>query len=627
MLRALLSTLIICAIFSSSQAVGQISDPLDTNQIAHESNIEAAASDQGKTEEEILSEAFAFQAEDRLLDYRSKLLSLVRFYPKSFMGHLLLSEYYLKSIGHFRLSLRYALKAEALFQEQNGKPPYYNNFFVQSVHSGLLLILSEIKLNLDNYEGALEIIEQMEDFGYYDTNLASSKAWILMKLNRIPEAIATAKAGLTLGASPSHILNVLGILLSLNDQREESIDTFRKAIDYELSLGSGGNAATPLNNVGEVYREIFREDEAILSWDQAVRLPDGCEHILPSLNLAVVHLEGFDLDSAEDALKNFESCFAKYPLRNDEEHKAIIHMARGRIALMRGDVSQAVEDFNIALNRQQWFGKIGTSKEDLEAGIRISLAFALEATNQVLAYKNYDSTTGKLLSLIERIKNKVNAKWQLRKARILLFKHLSNFEDLYARHSDSMLDYSWLGIVLRDLNTNFTKALLQHTEAQDRRPRAKSYYQLYAAENLLRHGKNAQAQALLVPVIKNARDPHDRAIKSNALSLLATSYDADSPEYQNAVLSIFEINPAVIKLRGLRLPVRAIELTNAVKKLADAGNFIWSSSSPWGIRSSENGGKIRISLIEIKSNRIIHTAEAASASKAYEQLTNTIFSF
>jgi hypothetical protein len=213
MLRILLSITVVCAILISANVRAQISDPLDTNQIAPEANSETLNSDQGKTEEEILAEAFSFQAEDRLLDYRSKLLSLVRFYPKSFMGHLLLAEYYLKSVGHFRLSLRYALKAEALFHEQNGKPPYYNNFFVQSVHSGVLLILSEIKLNLDNYQGALEVIEQMEDFGYYDTNLASSKAWVLMKLNRIPEAIATARAGITLGASPGHILNVLGILL------------------------------------------------------------------------------------------------------------------------------------------------------------------------------------------------------------------------------------------------------------------------------------------------------------------------------------------------------------------------------------------------------------------------------
>jgi hypothetical protein len=379
--------------------------------------------------------------------------------------------------------------------------------------------------------------------------------------------------------------------------------------------------------VGEVYREIFREDEAILSWDQAVRLPDGCEHILPSLNLAVVHLEGFDLESAEEALKNFEACFAKYPLRNDEEHKAIIHMAQGRIALMRGDVNQALEDFNIALNRQQWFGKIGTSKEDLEAGIRISLALALESANEVLALNHYDSISAKLASLLERIKNKLNAKWQLRKARILLFKHLSNFEDLYARHSDSMLDYSWLGIVLRDLNTSFTKTLLQHTEKQDRRPRAKFYYQLYLAENLIKHGRSSQAQALLLPVIKNARDPHDRAVKSNALSLLAKTYRTDSAEYQEALLSLLEINPAIIRIRGLKLPIRKLELSREFEKIVASGNFVWSNSSPLGIRSTKTDKKLRLTLVELKNNRILQTAEAESEAKAYEQLTNSIFSF
>ena len=56
MLRILLSITVVCAILISANVRAQISDPLDTNQIAPEANSETLNSDQGKTEEEILAD-------------------------------------------------------------------------------------------------------------------------------------------------------------------------------------------------------------------------------------------------------------------------------------------------------------------------------------------------------------------------------------------------------------------------------------------------------------------------------------------------------------------------------------------------------------------------------------------
>jgi tetratricopeptide (TPR) repeat protein len=606
-------------------ATAQEVDPLDSSQIYWPDPFESNVSDEQKSEDELISDALNLQSQEKLLDYRSKLLTLVRRFPKNLTGHLLLSEYYLRSVGHFRLSMRYALKAKKIFLDTYGQPPYPNNFTGQAIHSSILSLISDIELNLDDYQASLDSLLEMEKFGYYEQQLPSSKAWVLMKLNRVEEAIATARAGVMMGAAPGHTLNVLGILLSLHDEREASIATFQQAIDYELSFGSDGNASTPLNNIGEVYRETFQEDLAINAWEQAVRLPDGCQHILPSLNLAVVHLESLNLNDANEALNNFESCFAQYTLKNDEEHKAIILLARGRIAWLSGDIDQAIEDFTTGLNRQQWFGKIGTSQEDLEAGLRVSLATALASKIQELKNTKSWSIGAYFKNLGERISLDANRRWQLRKARLLLFGRLSDFEDLYARHSDSMLDYSWLGTILRDQNSSFIERLVEKTQKGDRRTRAQNYYNLYRAENLVAHGSYEAARPLLQSVISEARKPYDQGVKANALSLLAQTYQPNEAEYQKSVLELFEINPAIIKLRGLKLPVQALGVEQAARDILTEYNFIWSASSPWGIKLESNGETQRLNFYEVSKQALIKRAESKQAQDLYKNFIEAVF--
>ena len=135
---------------------------------------------------------------------------------------------------------------------------------------------------------------------------------------------------------------MLGILLSMHGDRDESLKIFRQAIAYELSEGNLGQPATPLNNSGEVYKEIFSEDSAESSWLKATSMPDGCDHVLPSLNLSLLYFDELNLDGAKRAMDSFESCIAQYPLRNGEEHRALVSLARGRIALLSGNPDLAI---------------------------------------------------------------------------------------------------------------------------------------------------------------------------------------------------------------------------------------------------------------------------------------------
>ena len=82
---------------------------------------------------------------------------------------------------------------------------------------------------------------------------------------------------------------------------------------------------------------------------------------------------------SERALKDFEACFAQQPLRRDSEHRTLLALARGKIALHENDVDKALNLISQAAQDQQWFGKIGTNENDVKFAANVSLAQAYRA--------------------------------------------------------------------------------------------------------------------------------------------------------------------------------------------------------------------------------------------------------
>src|SRR5690606_2603565 len=97
------------------------------------------------------------------------------------------------------------------------------------------------------------------------------------------------------------------------------------------------------------------------------------------------------LFAAERALADFEACFAERSIRTDTEHRSLIALSRGRIMLRKGEIDAAVEQMTIALERQQWFGKIGTDINDMRLAAHVSLAQALDAKRATLADTHVES--------------------------------------------------------------------------------------------------------------------------------------------------------------------------------------------------------------------------------------------
>lgn len=597
-------------------------DPFDTNYGGEEKS----ESDEDKSVEELLLDATILLNDERLLDARTKLLNALKKDPKEYRAHMMLAGYYMQHVGHFRLALKYIKQAEILFEEKNGKPPY-KTLAAQSEHSHLLYLLAQARLNLDNYAGSLEVLDKFTAHQYYGSWYAGTRAWVLMKMNRIEEAIKVARLGVLAGAEPGRTLNMLGILLSLHRDREDSLRVFKDAISYELSLGASGQPATPLNNSGEVYKEIFEEDKAETSWLKAVRLPDGCEHVLPSLNLSLLYIEQLNFNGAKSAMSNFESCVAQYTLRNGEEHRALVNLVRGRLNLHGGSIDAALQHLELALQQRQWFGKIGTSVDDLASAAMISLAQALRAKNNHLALTYYDGILSRLDAQRQIAVNGIRAWWLMRRATQVLTEDLNDLEDLFVRNTDSMIEYPTFGELLARLPTGALERRLAYESQTDKRSGALTYYKAWLAENYLNSYRSGKGLELLREAMSTMRPRYDNLLLTHTLTLMLRSAEFGSNEYNKLSERIFTLNRAKLRNHGLRLYINYSDLPEELHDILDAGPFLLDNRHQAGflIRYQQVDGEHVLSFVSSTMALQNFKVKGSSLEQIAEKFVDSVF--
>lgn len=574
--------------------------------------------DQNKSATELIYEAYSLQREGRLLDARSKLLKAVKKDPNELKAHMALADYYMQNVGHFRLALKYIKRAEELFYKDYGKPPY-SYYYSKIMHGEILGLLSSARLSLDDYNGALAALEEYEGYDYASYWVPASKAWILLKLNRVQDAIKVATEGIQkYPESFGAISNVLGILYSMNGQTKEALEILKLAIENEFTQGSQGNPATPLNNIGEIYNEIFQESKAENSWRRSVSLPDGCEHVLPSLNIGLLAIAQLRFAEAEQVLKDFEGCVAQYPLRNGEEHKALIQLARARIALHLGNAQKAIDELSTAASRQQWFGKIGTTIPDFKAAVYTSYALALRTRNAQYNYEKPATYLGYFEQKYQSLSNSIKANWYERKSRQLLVENLNFFEDLYVRRTDSFLEYPTLGHFLKTFrNKAISQKLIAEME-KDPRAQAKTYYNVYRAQII---GNTLSRQQALLELLKNLRAKEDALIIIQVEQELLWTYSQDSEEYRQLASRLFtKLAPALYNT-GLPLPINTFNFDLNSQNILKRHGFLPYNESNLDQKISINENTITFQHL----GRTTESVKFKDLDKGLNELVNRIF--
>ncbi|NMC63420.1 MAG: hypothetical protein GYA55_09675 [SAR324 cluster bacterium] len=200
-LPTLLLSFIFCLLTRAHELKAETLDPFDP---FDNSSFEITTNEEGdkdKSAKQLILEAAVLLDDERLLDARTKLLRALQRDPLDYRAHLMLSGYYLDHVGHFRLSLKYAKRALDLFYKTKGYPPY-NETGDRMSHQQLLYLISQIRLNLDDYNGSLRTLDEFSSYGYTAPWYSGSRAWVLMKLGKIEEAIKVARQGVEDASEP-----------------------------------------------------------------------------------------------------------------------------------------------------------------------------------------------------------------------------------------------------------------------------------------------------------------------------------------------------------------------------------------------------------------------------------------
>lgn len=611
-------------LLTPAELLSQPEDPFDPFSFGTEITVDEEG-DLDKSAEELIDEAGSLLQDERPLDARTKLLRALRKNPEAYKAHILLAGYYLSHVGHFRLALRYARQAQTLFEAKKGKSPY-NDPEEQNTHAQILYLLAHIRLNLDNYQGALDVLDQYSASNYYGLWYPGTRSWVLMKLNRIPEAIRIARLGIMTGAEPGRTLNMLGILLSMTGERESALQVFGQAIDYELSLGKLGAPATPINNAGEVYKEMFKDDQAETFWLRATSLPDGCEHVLPAINLALLYIEQARFQRATETINSFNKCIAQYPLRNNEEHRALVQFIQGRIAYHTGDIDAAIELLEMALESRQWFGKIGTNLEDLQSAARISLARALRAKRHLLSFKRTEGILTFVGNLTDSAALEIQGWWQMRSARQMLVEQLNNIEDLYIRNTDSMIEYPTFGTTLAGLPLKSLIYRIEQQRVKDPRPMAELYYQAYLAEAYLKRGSIEEGLRLIDQTVSKCRPVNDNLLKIHLLALKSANIAPDNKAYPELSRQIYELAPAALRNYGLRLPVRlTFSDKEALQELRKSAFWVDNGNSSYYLVDYRRRENQHVLILRTVDGKQLQQAEGTSLQETVNLFTDLVF--
>jgi tetratricopeptide (TPR) repeat protein len=515
--------------------------------------------------EKLLQEGISLYESGRGIDARAKFEQLLALRPNDYQPYFHLGQYYLADVGHFKLAYRYLKKARELFESTHTimGAEFINDFMLQNQYSLILYLVAESALNLDFYEESLAVLDEYEAL-YQSGWYPGQRAWVLMKLKRVEEAITVAKQGLLQGADPKRTWNILGILLSISGQRELSIEAFSRAVDYEFTMRGNSQAATPLNNAGEVYRELFEDAFAESAWRTALRLPDGCEHVLPSINLSILYTDQLRIFQANQVLNDFEACYARRPERRDTEHRTILALARGKLKLFMNEPEEAISLLERSSSDQQWFGKIGTNENDVKFASWVTLAQAHTLQAEALLDSSTDSILSSLKNKALSYQHRFISWWLHRKAKLFSVKELNDFEDLTIRHTDTMITYPLLGSLIAHFDKTSIERRINRLIENDSREKAGSYYKHYLARNYFNNGKLNQARTL-VNDIHTSFLPHEKLIQAEnktlyILSSLKDTYWWNKKEktlsLSSEIESLFRLSPVHLRWYNIALPIQ-----------------------------------------------------------------------
>ena len=166
-----------------------------------------------------------------------------------------------------------------------------------------------------------------------------------------------------------------------------------------------------------------------------------------------------------------------------------------------------------------------------------------------------------------------------------------------------MLEYPTLGELAAGLPEKKLKERIESLRGDEERKGSSLYYKAYLAESALAHGESEVGIELLDQIILEARRKNDDLLKLHVIALKLKELDPTSPSYTSLAYAAFALNRASLRNYGLRLPVSAEKLSEAMQTELKNTPFLITSNaeSLYSIRETRDAGETFLEFVSRSS--------------------------
>lgn len=509
--------------------------------------------------------------------------------PESYIAHFVLAHVEHYREANFPRALFHAERAWSLFRARSED----HQADAWLWHARLLREIAYAHHDMEHYEQRLAYSGQFNEFaetmGFVPE--MAELAWPLMKLRRFDEARRAAQQGIASGRPRQRAIG-LNAMCAVEFEAGDINASYQACrIAYENARAMGEPDPTELTNFAEASRSVFRLDECERVLLEATELPASW-YANPWQELAELYLRSARHAEALDALRRVPDYRAARPPYVRESDRNESRRALASFYLLAGRAEEALRYTREAMIRPD--RRAHTSRDPAQD--RIVAALLDRRAHLTEAERVLERAAAEGIGALAMAQ--VRARWLRFQAWLSGRKALQELSaegrmvgTLRIGTADAAIMPPWLvGEVASVAGAGVLRVASREARARDDRLGADAYYDAFAAEAAAVAGDEERTLEL-VERATAALGPGEAqlGVRLQGLRAAALLARGERGAAIEAIESVFDADPGVLRRLGLRVPV-TLEIggDELAEEVADA--LAWSPRLDVG----EGSGALRV---------------------------------
>lgn len=541
-----------------------------------------------KKAEDAAKKGFEYLAKGLIGDARNYFLKAIKIDESYYKPYLELGLLYRWEEIDF-LSIPYLEKAGELLHLSLERRDYGNYGAMIADQRRAVRLLAGAYLSENRKKEAKKLLEKLvtetrnpSDFGQL--------AWLLFKENNLDESEKVAKKGVKISSANLPSRNTLAVVESHRRNFREAMKHYN-ALSFQDQMSS-----VVLNNSGETQLALFNYKEAEGRFLQALYKFKRHDTALTHINLANIYLNSLHISRAIDILKGYTG----------SRDWGFYVLARVRALYMKGDLKGAKILLDEAGRLRQTYGHIGWGITNFDFfysywSSRIYDALAIGIKNS----ESLSVINDARLFFLE-LRYSFLAWWYKGKAKRVVAGSNKMQEDFFIHASDSIYNYSDLGIFLADFPYKEMEDRLLKLMSSDKRAEAEVFYLSWLAELEWQNNNRIYGYIYMYRALEK--------IDKNKFPLLYLSLLRQKSIFGRdkiAGLNLFAVLPSYAFFSEIKLPARLSVYENSGKDrpaldnkrsrviLGQSGFFRNAKEDEYALeiivrKNRENGYRVRV---------------------------------